>query len=128
MSPFLTIFFKFFVVGGLGFGLDMGSTWLFKEKLKLKKYTANSLGFFVGILFRFVLNKFWAFQDSSPFWYIQLFKFGLIAAVGLVVVNYIIYLLTEKHKLMPFYRAKIVAMMGFMVWNFTANYFWTFTG
>ncbi|MGB1248611.1 MAG: GtrA family protein, partial [Chitinophagales bacterium] len=63
MSVLFT-FLKFFVVGGMGFGLDLASTWLFKEKMKLQKYVANSFGFFVGIVFRFVMNKFWAFQDE----------------------------------------------------------------
>ena len=59
-------------------------------------------------------------------WLKQMMQFGLIALVGLALVNGIIYLLDEKLKLLSFYRAKIVAMIIFMLWNFTANYLWTF--
>ena len=38
-------FIKFCVVGGTGVVVDFGITFLFKEKLKLNKYIANSLGF-----------------------------------------------------------------------------------
>ena len=38
-------FINFCVVGGTGVVVDFGITFLFKEKLKLNKYIANSLGF-----------------------------------------------------------------------------------
>jgi putative flippase GtrA len=126
MSPFWFTFSKFFTVGGFGFGIDMLSTWILKEKLQLKKFTANTIGFGIGIVFRFFINKFWTFQDDSPQWLMQMLQFGVIAIVGLGIVNSIIYLLDEKLKLLSFYKAKIVAMIIFMLWNFTANYLWTF--
>ncbi len=126
MHPFFLKFLKFFTVGGFGFGLDMLVTWLLKEKMQLKKFTANTIGFVIGIIFRFFANKIWTFQDKNPEWLIQIVKFGVIALIGLGIVNGIIYLLDTKYKLLTFYKAKIAAMIVFMVWNFTANYFWTF--
>lgn len=126
MSTFWLTFLKFFTVGGMGFGIDMLSTWILKEKLILKKYTANTIGFFLGIVFRFFINKAWTFQDSNPQWLKQMIQFGSIALVGLAMVNGIIYLLDEKWKLLSFYKAKVFAMIFFMLWNFTANYLWTF--
>lgn len=126
MTKFWLIFLKFFTVGGLGFGIDMLSTWLLKEKLELQKYTANTIGFIIGIIFRFFANKFWAFENNDPNWLKQILQFGVIALIGLGIVNGIIYLLNEKLKVLTFYKAKIVAMIIFMLWNFTANYLWTF--
>lgn len=126
MSSFWLTFLKFFTVGGMGFGIDMLTTWILKEKLALKKFLANTIGFIIGIIFRFFMNKFWAFQDGNPAWFKQMLQFGSIALVGLGMVNGIIYLLDEKWKLLSFYRAKVVAMIFFMLWNFTANYLWTF--
>jgi len=126
MSSFWLTFLKFFTVGGFGFGIDMLSTWLFKEKLQLQKYTANTIGFIIGIIFRFFANKFWAFENENPEWLKQMLQFGLIALVGLGIVNGVIYLLNEKLKVLDFYKSKIVAMIIFMLWNFTANYLWTF--
>lgn len=126
MNPFWLKFLKFFTVGGFGFGLDMLSTWVLKEKLHLKKFQANTIGFGIGIVFRFFANKAWTFQDGNPEWLKQMAQFGLIALVGLGIVNGIIYLLDEKWKLLDFYKAKIAAMMVFMVWNFLANNYWTF--
>ena len=126
MSAFWLTFLKFFTVGGMGFGIDMLSTWILKEKLVLKKYRANTIGFIIGIVFRFFINKAWTFQDSNPEWLKQMIQFGSIALVGLAMINGIIYLLDEKWKLLSFYKAKVIAMIFFMIWNFSANYLWTF--
>ncbi|MCB0538225.1 MAG: GtrA family protein [Bacteroidetes bacterium] len=126
MSAFWLTFSKFFVVGGLGFGIDVLTTFIFKEKLQLQKYTANSIGFFIGVTFRFFANKYWAFQNENPNWLWQMLQFGIIALIGLGIVNGVIFILHEKWKLMNFYPAKIVAMIVYMLWNFTANYLWTF--
>ena len=67
MSTFWITFFKFFTVGGLGFGIDMLSTWIFKEKLQLKKFQANTIGFIIGVIFRFFVNKLWTFQNYPWF-------------------------------------------------------------
>ena len=126
MNQLTAIFLKFFAVGGLGFFIDMATTWLCKEKLKISKYISNSIGFIVGNIFRFHLNKIWAFKDYSPEWQWQLFKFMAIALVGLALVNGIIYFINEKNKWFTFYKAKVIALIIFMFFNFAANYLWTF--
>jgi len=126
MIGFWLTFFKFFTVGGLGFGIDMLSTWMLKEKMALAKFKSNTIGFIIGIIFRFFVNKLWTFQDTNPAWLKQIIQFGGIALVGLGIVNGIIYLLDERFKLLDFYKAKVIAMIVFMLWNFSANYLWTF--
>ena len=126
MTGFWFTFLKFFTVGGLGFGIDMLSTWVLKEKMALAKFKSNTIGFIIGIVFRFFVNKLWTFQDTNPAWLKQILQFGGIALVGLGIVNGIIYLLDERFKLLDFYKAKVIAMIVFMLWNFSANYLWTF--
>ena len=52
-------FIKFCVVGGTGVVVDFGITFLFKEKLKLNKYIANSLGFMAAASTNYLLNRWW---------------------------------------------------------------------
>ena len=52
-------------------------------------------------------------------------KFFIIGLIGLVMVNYIVFFLHVK-KSKKFFISKVLSMMVFMVWNFTANYFITF--
>jgi putative flippase GtrA len=126
MTTFWAIFIKFFIVGGIGFGIDVALTWLLKDKWQWNKYTANTFGFSVGTLMRFFATKSWAFQDNNPNWLEQMGLFIFIALVGLAMVNGIIYLLNERWQLFKFYYAKIIAMFVFLAWNFAANYFFTF--
>ena len=84
MTGFWLTFLKFFTVGGLGFGIDMLSTWMLKEKMALAKFKSNTIGFIIGIVFRFFVNKLWTFQDTNPAWLKQIIQFGGIALVGLV--------------------------------------------
>ena len=105
--------------------LDLVVTWLLKEKLKLWKYLANSIGFISGVFFRYFFNRIWTFESDDPQIAVQFFKFLLIGLIGLGLVNGIVYLLHDRLK-MNFYFSKIVAMIIFMFWNFSANYFWTF--
>ena len=56
-------FIKFCVVGGTGVVVDFGITFLFKEKLKLNKYIANSLGFMAAASTNYLLNRWWTFRS-----------------------------------------------------------------
>jgi putative flippase GtrA len=124
-QAFWLVFLKFFTVGGFGFGVDMLTTYLFKDRLKLHKYLSNSLGFIIGMLFRYVANRLWTFQSENPDIHVELLKFTLIGLVGLGIVNFFLYIFNEKLGV-KFYWAKVLAMLVFFAWNFTANYYWTF--
>ena len=50
-------FIKFCVVGASGMAVDFGITFLGKEKLRLNKYVANSLGFISAASTNYVLNR-----------------------------------------------------------------------
>lgn len=118
-------FLKFCTVGLTGLILDFGITYLTKEKLKINKYVANSLGFICAASSNYLLNKVWTFNDTNPDALLQFSKFILIALIGLGLNNLIIFLLVNKRS-MKFYRAKLVAIGIVVIWNFIANYNFTF--
>ena len=118
-------FLKFCIVGSLGLGIDFGITFLTKERLKINKYVANSLGFIFAASSNYFLNKVWTFQNKDPDAVLQFSKFILIALIGLGISNLIIYLLINK-KNTRFYMAKLIAIGVVVLWNFIANYNFTF--
>lgn len=122
------LFFKiilFLIFGGLGFAVDVFIvTQLIKRDL-IKLVYANSIGFVVGICIKFFLVKKYAFNDSDPQVLIQFIQFFIIGLIGLLMVNYIVFFLHVK-KSKKFFISKVLSMLVFMVWNFTANYFITF--
>ena len=120
-------FIKFCVVGGTGVVVDFGITFLFKEKLKLNKYIANSLGFMAAASTNYLLNRWWTFRSHDPEVAQQYVRFVGISAIGLILNNIIIYLLNDKARL-NFYLSKLIAIGLVTLWNFFMNYYFTFTG
>lgn len=119
-------FTKFALVGTSGLIIDFGSTFLLKEKCSFNTYLANSIGFSFAVISNYFLNKYWTFQDLNPEIFSQAGKFTLIAFVGLLLNNQLIYLFIHKKK-WNFYIAKVFAVGIVVLWNFFANYFYTFS-
>jgi len=119
-------FFKFALVGFTGLFIDFGLTFLLKEKFSINKYVANGIGFSIAVLSNYFLNKYWTFQDTNKEIFTQAGKFVLIAIIGLIINTQIIYLFNHKNN-WNFYLAKIFAIGIVVIWNFSANYFYTFS-
>ena len=119
-------FVKFSAVGLSGVGVDFSVTWLVKEKAGWNKYLANSLGFLCAASTNYLLNRVWTFQDSNPEVMIQYTKFVGIAVLGLLLNNLVVYFLHDRRG-WGFYTSKIAAILLVTVWNFSANYLWTFS-
>jgi putative flippase GtrA len=119
-------FVKFGIVGASGVVVDFGITWLLKEKLRLNQYLANSTGFMCAVLSNYFLNRIWTFHSQDSAVGLQFAKFFVVALVGLGINNALIYFFNEKQKL-SFYISKAIATAIVMLWNFGANYLFTFT-
>jgi putative flippase GtrA len=122
---FLWKFLKFCIVGLSGTVVDFGTTWLLKEKAKINKYIANSVGFTLAASSNYLLNRIWTFQSQNRHIGTEYITFILISVVGLGINNYCIFLLTEKMKL-NFYVSKFIATVVITLWNFFMNYLVTF--
>lgn len=119
-------FIKFALVGTSGLIIDFGITFLLKEKFLFNKYFANSIGFSFAVISNYFLNKYWTFQDLNPEIFSQAGKFILISIIGLIINNQVIYLFNHR-KQWNFYMAKVFAIGMVVMWNFSANYFYTFS-
>lgn len=126
-NAFLFKFLKFGVVGFSGLIVDFSITWICKEKLKIHKYISSSLGFIVATGTNYTLNRYWTFNNHDPATIVQFGKFFVVSLVGLALSNALIYLLNDKLK-WNFYFAKACAIVLVSLWNFFANYLYTFTG
>jgi putative flippase GtrA len=118
-------FIQFGIVGGGGMVIDFSATWLLKEKLRLNPYLANSIGFSLAVINNFFWNKYWTFHDNSEAVEIQFAKFLAISLIGLLLNNGAVYLLHKRFG-MRFYVAKLCATGLVLMWNFGANYRFTF--
>lgn len=118
-------FIKFCVVGASGLLVDFGITYLCKEKIKLNKYIANSLGFIAAASSNYLLNRMWTFENTDPNISTQYLLFIIISLIGLGINNGVIYLVLRKRDY-NFYIVKIFAIAVVTLWNFFMNFFFTF--
>lgn len=122
---FLLKFIKFGLVGGSGVIVDFFFTWLTKEKFKVQKYLANAIGFSIAASTNWFLNRIWTFNSHNPDLLLEYSQFILISMAGLGINSLVLWILTDKFKF-NFYVSKLGAIAVTTVWNFFANYLYTF--
>ncbi|RNC63793.1 GtrA family protein [Proteiniphilum sp. X52] len=118
-------FLKFGAVGLSGMIVDFFFTWLCKEKFKWNKFLSNSIGFILAATSNYLLNRIWTFESENPDLRSEYLSFIVVSLIGLGLNNFFLYLLHEKGKV-NFYLAKMAAITLVTLWNFLANYFFTF--
>lgn len=123
--PSLWFFIKFCLVGATGFILDFSITYLCKEKLKWNKFLSNSLGFICAATSNYIFNRVWTFQSHNQNVGEEYSKFFIIALIGLVLNNLLIYILNSRMNF-NFYLSKLLAVGIVTVWNFLMNFYFTF--
>ncbi len=125
MYSFILKMIKFGLVGLLGMTIDFGTTWLCKEKLRWNKYIANGCGFTLAVICNYSINRRWTFTSSNPHWVKQFTLFVIVSLIGLLLNTAFLYFFHQK-KNKNFYAAKFLAIVIVFVWNFLANFFFTF--
>lgn len=116
---------KFGSVGISGMLVDFSITWICKDKLRINKYIANTIGFLLAATSNYILNRIWTFQSNNRQITKEYVSFLSISLIGLGINNLVIYVLIEKLDL-NFYISKIIATGVVVIWNFLANYYFTF--
>lgn len=118
-------FLKFGIVGLTGMIVDFSLTWFFKEKIKIQKYIANTIGFCTAATTNFFLNRSWTFHSSDPAITFQYIKFFVVSLIGLGINTLILWLLVSRYR-KNFYLSKLFAIAVVVVWNFFVNLYFTF--
>ncbi len=117
--------FKFIIVGFSGLFIDFGLTFLCKEKLFFNKYISNSIGFIFAATSNYFLNRIWTFKSENPEIMLEFSSFFFVSIIGLLINNSILWLIHNKIGI-NFYFAKFGAIVVTTLWNFFANYYFTF--
>lgn len=118
-------FLKFAMVGLSGVAIDFFTTWFCKEKLRLNKYIANSLGFCCAVTTNFILNRYWTFAGNAHPFAEQFAKFAMVSLAGLLINNVLLYLLSKYIK-NNFYLIKLTVTGLVFFWNYFINFLFTF--
>ncbi|MDX1662803.1 MAG: GtrA family protein [Candidatus Promineifilaceae bacterium] len=131
-------FFKFLVVGTVGFAVDFGLLTFLVEVLGFIPVVANTFSFSAAVVSNFTFNRYWTYPDSrSKRRRIQLIQFFLVSAIGLTINNLLLLLLQYPFDALlqntvvqgvieGYIPAKMVATLVVLFWNFFVNRYWTY--
>ena len=130
-------FFKFLIVGSIGFVVDFGTLTLLKEVFKFPTLVANTCSFSAAVVSNFIFNRFWTYPDSrNKKLTAQLGQFALVNVVGLVINNTLLLLLESPFDSLMnsisllggrgYIPAKAIATIVVLFWNFFVNRYWTY--
>lgn len=131
-------FFKFLVVGTIGFIVDFGILTFLVEVIGLVPVVANTFSFSAAVVSNFTLNRYWTYPDSrSKRRRVQIIQFALVSIIGLTINNLILVLLQGPFSTLlavvnapeaidGYIPAKMVATVVVLFWNFFVNRYWTY--
>jgi putative flippase GtrA len=125
-------FFKFLVVGGLGFLVDTGALSVLVLIFSMDRELAKGISFTLAVVNNFILNRLWTYPDSrSKSMLAQVVQFGLVSLVGLGI-NLLVFSWANKLALhwvgsvLALYAAQCTAVGVALFWNYAANRFVTY--
>ncbi len=117
--------FKFGVVGGSGYVINLIVFAVLTEALGIHHIAAAVLSFCVAVSNNFLLNRHWTFQATEGHAGFQAVRFFTVSVLALGVNIVLLYLLVDVASA-PELPAQAVAVAGAMPFNFLGNKLWTF--
>jgi putative flippase GtrA len=117
--------FKFGVVGGSGYVINLIVFALLTEAFGIHHIAAAVLSFGVAVSNNFLLNRHWTFQATEGHAGFQAARFFAVSLLALGVNIVFLYLLVDVASA-PELPSQAIAVAGAMPFNFLGNKLWTF--
>lgn len=116
---------KFVIVGLTNTAITMAAIFILWELFKVNRYAANGIGYLLGFLNSFLLNKLWTFKSKNP--PLREFLFFLL----IFAISYLIQLGSLYCLEIVGLNARVATVLGMGVYtcvNFVGNRLFTFKG
>jgi len=117
--------FKFGVVGGTGYVVNLIVFALLTEETGLYHLLAAVASFCVAVTNNFLWNRHWTFRATEGHAGFQAIRFFAVSVLGLGVNILFLYLLVDVASA-PELPSQAIAVAGAMPFNFLGNKLWTF--
>ncbi|PIP29369.1 polysaccharide synthesis protein GtrA [Candidatus Kuenenbacteria bacterium CG23_combo_of_CG06-09_8_20_14_all_36_9] len=118
-------FFLYCIGGGFAFIIDVGGLYVFTEYLKIWYIFSATLSFILAAIFNYLFQRFITFKSVDKNISRQFILFVIVAAIGLLINNTLLYLLVELAGIWYIF-AKVLTAAIVLVWNFFVNKKFTF--
>jgi len=119
-------FIRYFFVGGIAFGVDFLTLYIFTEFFGFHYLLSNIAAFIAGLLTNYLLSISWVFNNRKIS--NKKTEFTLFAAIGLVglaISQFILWSLTEWG--LYYMYSKVVATVIVFIWNFLGRRYLLFS-
>ena len=118
-------FLKFSLIGLANTGLQYIVFLVLYRLFGVYYLAASAIGYCVGMVNSFVLNKFWTFQSLKSRSGIEFMKFTMVNGVALLINLGVLEILVSGFRIRP-EHGQVVAIGFSTVANFFGNKLWTF--
>jgi putative flippase GtrA len=119
--------FRYTLVGGVAFAVDIGSLWILTEMLRIHYLASAAIAFSVGLATNYGLSVAWVFNERVVGNRLAEFvAFGLLGIVGLGLNEISMYGLTELVGL-HYLLSKVCATGFTYAWNFFSRKLFLFS-
>jgi len=109
---------KFCMVGGLNTGITLATIYMLFTFLKTSYITANGIGFLLGFVNSFFMNRLWTFKSNGKiifesFHFILVFLFSyIVQLIGLVLLKDVCHLKIAVSQLLAMVFFSLVSFLG----------------
>ncbi|KOA20690.1 GtrA-like protein [Clostridium homopropionicum DSM 5847] len=121
----MKIFIKFCLVGGTNTLLTLATFYILNTVLGINYILSSILGYCVGMVNSYILNKRWTFYDSEKIIFNQFIKFVTVNLMSLSINLLVMYTLSGKLHLNAMI-AQIVATGFSIISNYIGSKLWVF--
>lgn len=137
-----TRFFKFLVVGTIGFVVDFAVFNLFRSGFRFTPEISSIISFIAAVISNFIFNRYWTYPDSRSKPLLgQLVQFSIVNIIGLGIRTGIFAFIhsplgilfdeTIPNFFVPGYvigenAALAIVVLVVLFWNFFVNRYWTY--
>ncbi len=125
MAAQYAVFLKYAFVGCLGTAIDLGSLYVFVDRLHIPMLVSAALSFLLAVINNFTLNKLWTFGNKSRNIRKQFIKFLIVSTIGLMLTEICMAFFVYALKIW-YMASKLITSGLVLTWNFLANRYWTF--
>ena len=126
-SLFMAQTIKYFLVGGIGVGVNLGLLYVLTDFLGIWYILSQGIAIAVSITNNFFLHRYWTFKNEivEPKTLERYIKFFIVSVVGMCIQLGLTFVLVENFGIYYLYAA-VLSIIAASAFNYLLNRKWTF--
>jgi len=126
-SLFMAQTIKYFLVGGIGVGVNLGLLYVLTDFLGIWYILSQGMAIAVSITNNFFLHRYWTFKNEivEPKTLERYIKFFIVSVVGMCIQLGLTFVLVENFAIYYLYAA-VLSIIAASAFNYLLNRKWTF--